>query len=764
MSNIQYKNLRDDAKKHFVKISHVNSDFEFNEIAPLINAVEIDWNGAEVETNKLINSTDDLLNWIKETPGPKGDTGPTGPKGDTGPRGATGPQGPAGPASTKGDTGPTGPKGDTGPRGATGPQGPAGPASLKGDTGPTGPKGDTGPRGATGPQGQQGPTGAAGAKGATGPQGPTGPKGDTGARGATGPQGPKGDTGPQLPTVNRVYLAQNSNVLTQSMLNRTGVEYVIQYNYSLNSANITIPNNSTLVFEKGTISNGTLTGNNTIIDAGREKIFETNVTLAGTWNITDIFVEWYGAVGNGTSDDTLPIQKALNFANTSFIPIVSCNSYKKYKISNTLIVYKSTCFIGNGSRIFLDSNSSDLIVIRIVNNEVSNGVFGSPHYQISNMMIDGYNVGYDGYITVESITQSNGTLCRQNTVGISFEAYEINIKEVQINHCYYGIYSNYSNVFINTANHVNIRHCYYGIYLDQHNITNSGENFKVIDSTIGNCVIAFYIYRWGIHFENCSIDYNGYNTKGSECTEDGAVHGGVRMTNCWIERGGTELRNNFGVPFNFIKNGILVVENSIIIDDSFKTYLVDVTNGSFVKSVMFTGCTFEKAPDNFDTYICPDNITLQIVNCQLGHYNSRLWTQRKKNLIRNGDLKDNDTSVFEVPSTGTTEIVTNNGIRKLKVNPALYFGYDVYVEIHPKRNFYLMFRGAATGALYVYVRHYDSDGRILEVIEGNTLNDMFNTTLFHYNRDAAKTIITFYFQNPENIATNYISGVYCYEF
>lgn len=33
---------------------------------PLINAVDIDWNGAEVDSNTTINTTGDLLSWIKD--------------------------------------------------------------------------------------------------------------------------------------------------------------------------------------------------------------------------------------------------------------------------------------------------------------------------------------------------------------------------------------------------------------------------------------------------------------------------------------------------------------------------------------------------------------------------------------------------------------------------------------------------------------------------------------------------------------------------
>jgi hypothetical protein len=33
--------------------------------SPIVNAIDIDWNGAEVETNKELNTSGDLIKWIK---------------------------------------------------------------------------------------------------------------------------------------------------------------------------------------------------------------------------------------------------------------------------------------------------------------------------------------------------------------------------------------------------------------------------------------------------------------------------------------------------------------------------------------------------------------------------------------------------------------------------------------------------------------------------------------------------------------------------
>ena len=67
----------------------------------------------------------------------------------------------------------------------------------------------------------------------------------------------------------RVYLRKNimdgKNILTQSMLNAANTEYIIQYDYDLNGASITVPEGCVLKFEGGSLNNGTIQSNKTIL-------------------------------------------------------------------------------------------------------------------------------------------------------------------------------------------------------------------------------------------------------------------------------------------------------------------------------------------------------------------------------------------------------------------------------------------------------------------------------------------------------------------
>lgn len=76
----------------------------------------------------------------------------------------------------------------------------------------------------------------------------------------------------------RVYLRKNivdieqedetiihKNILTQDVINKANTKYIIQYTYNLNGATITVPANCVLEFQGGSITNGTLICDNTVI-------------------------------------------------------------------------------------------------------------------------------------------------------------------------------------------------------------------------------------------------------------------------------------------------------------------------------------------------------------------------------------------------------------------------------------------------------------------------------------------------------------------
>lgn len=111
-----------------------------------------------------------------------------------------------------------------------------------------------------------------------------------------------------------VYLTpkilKGKNTLTQDMLSRPNTHYIIQHDYDLNDSEIIIPENCLLDFQGGSFINGIIKG-----------------------KVLNEFLrpEWFGAKGDGVTDDTDAIQRTIDIANKSETLVVLKNSYAIYR-------------------------------------------------------------------------------------------------------------------------------------------------------------------------------------------------------------------------------------------------------------------------------------------------------------------------------------------------------------------------------------------------------------------------------------------------
>lgn len=309
-----------------------------------------------------------------------------------------------------------------------GPQGPAGPQGATGPQGPAGPAGATGPQGPQGAQGSAGATGPAGANGATWYEGSGAPSSGTGNNGDF-----------YLNTTNGDVYEQASGTWGSPVGNIKGPA-------GSGSGDMLLGTAQTVTAAK-TFNAGTL------LDKG-------NYVFG---------VKAFGAVGDGTTDDTTAIQNAINAASTAgggtvYFPAAT------YKVTSlTLKSYvnlrgaNGSWNTGNGSIIKTAATTGDMLAF-----SATTGLFS---VTIQDLRLEGPGSGTGNGIRIQCTGGSSKpqvNLVFRNLKVVNFGAAGIEVQcaivsvfdNVTAETCATGFYLNGGAGFANPNTSISMISCY----------------------------------------------------------------------------------------------------------------------------------------------------------------------------------------------------------------------------------------------------------------------------------------------------------------
>lgn len=138
------------------------------------------------------------------------------------------------------------------------------------------------------------------------------------------------------------------NLLEQVNINKPNTVYVVRYDFCLGGATITLPKNSTLKFEGGSIDNGTIVGNNSCIISDIDKtILGKDLVIEGTWNIEHIYDRWFAFDSSTDFLSNQIITNILALSNDNVYNTIHFDADRTYYFENT---YKGKTNLGDDVR------------------------------------------------------------------------------------------------------------------------------------------------------------------------------------------------------------------------------------------------------------------------------------------------------------------------------------------------------------------------------------------------------------------------------
>lgn len=271
-----------------------------------------------------------------------------------------------------------------------------------------------------------------------------------------------------------------------SQVRYSNTYYVIKDIIDLKGTTISIPKNCVLKMEGGQLKNGTISGNDTYVEASPYTIFLNDLNLSGTFMASEAYPEWFES-----TDDAIRIRKALEY-------------FDNVKLTAKHYLLKSVDEHGYGVVV---PEGHILRGNRRANNTKADDQILSMNYGINYKAVLALNESTIlSDITINGMTGSE-TACVSTTDGFQSR---ITIERVGVSGAYYGfnLQTYLSNISQCIANYNEV-----GFYLHGH----IERNTVTVEGTSINLSTCFAVDSKRVGYELNGITYSTMNN----CAADG---------------------------------------------------------------------------------------------------------------------------------------------------------------------------------------------------------------------------------------------------
>lgn len=293
-------------------------------------------------------------------------------------------------------------------------------------------------------------------------------------------------------TPKRVEVSATSSFASQ--VRNTDTYYVIKDVIDLKGATITIPKDCTLKMEGGYLTNGTIYGSETYIDATPNPVFSSTLQLVGSFVATEAYPEWFD-----NADDAVKIRKALKqFDN---VKLTALHYVLNSVDTNGYGIVVPEGHILRGNRRANNTKANDQVIKMAEGVNYTAVVALESSTVLTDLTIWGANKEYTSCVTTIGEFQSRITIER---VGVSGAYYGFNLQ----------IYL--SNISQCVANYNEVGFYLHG-HMEKKNVTVEGTSINLstcyaVDSKKAGYELVGITYST---MNNCAADGCGAPTSGT---------------------------------------------------------------------------------------------------------------------------------------------------------------------------------------------------------------------------------------------------------